>query len=117
MWVQKWTAPNCGQFNQPTNLTLLPPGASFPRQAILFQLVFAVVPTLVELAITATVLTQRCGEKYAFATLATFLAYCAYTSWVTEWRMAIRRNLVRLLILIIFVLLCIVLRRAYRDGS
>jgi ABC-type transport system involved in Fe-S cluster assembly fused permease/ATPase subunit len=66
-----------------------------PQQAILFQLVFAVVPTLVELFITATVLTQRCGEKYALATLATFVAYCAYTSWITEWRMKIRRNLVR----------------------
>lgn len=52
------------------------------------------VPTLVELLITATVLTQRCGEKYALATLATFVAYCAYTSWITEWRMKIRRNLV-----------------------
>jgi ABC-type transport system involved in Fe-S cluster assembly fused permease/ATPase subunit len=63
-------------------------------QAILFQLVFAVVPTMAELIITATVLTRRCGSKYALATLATFVTYCSYTSLITEWRMKIRRALV-----------------------
>eukprot|EP00613_Pedinella_sp_CCMP2098_P071695 CAMPEP_0171920786 /NCGR_PEP_ID=MMETSP0993-20121228/19555_1 /TAXON_ID=483369 /ORGANISM="non described non described, Strain CCMP2098" /LENGTH=736 /DNA_ID=CAMNT_0012557923 /DNA_START=9 /DNA_END=2215 /DNA_ORIENTATION=+ len=63
-------------------------------QAVLFQLVFAVVPTILELGITAAVLTRRCGPKYALATLATFVSYCAFTSGMTEWRMRIRRKLV-----------------------
>lgn len=63
-------------------------------QAVLFQLVFAVVPTALELGITAAVLARRCGPKYALATLATFVSYCTFTSWMTEWRMRIRRKLV-----------------------
>jgi ABC-type transport system involved in Fe-S cluster assembly fused permease/ATPase subunit len=58
-------------------------------QSILFQMVFAVVPTLFELIFTASILTQRCGLKYALSTIATFIIYCAYTAWITEVRMKV----------------------------
>lgn len=58
-------------------------------QSILFQLVFAVVPTLFELIFTASILTKRCGAKYAIATIVTFVVYCAYTAWITELRMKV----------------------------
>ena len=37
------------------------------------QVVFAVVPTLLELVMTATILAQKFGGKYTIATLCTFL--------------------------------------------
>lgn len=63
-------------------------------QTILFQIVFAVVPTLIELVLTANVLTKKFGPMYSLVTLATFFGFVTFTSVITDWRMSIRRKLV-----------------------
>ena len=61
---------------------------------MLFQLVFSVAPTLLELGLVSHVLYRRCGPVFAAITLATFSVYLAYTVWITQQRISIRKELV-----------------------
>ena len=63
-------------------------------QTMLFQLVFSVAPAFLELAMVAAVLYKRCGPLFAGITLGTFFMYTVFTVWITEWRVALRRELV-----------------------
>lgn len=63
-------------------------------QTMMFQLVFAVAPTLLELGLVSNILYSRCGPIFAAITLATFSFYLVFTVVVTEWRVAIRQELV-----------------------
>lgn len=65
-------------------------------QTMLFQIVFSVAPTALELAMVSKVLWQRFGPAFASLTLATFSAYLAFTIWVTRWRLHLRQDLVDL---------------------
>lgn len=63
-------------------------------QTMLFQLVFTVLPTMLELALVSHVLYKRCGSVFAGVTLATFSVYLAFTVWITQWRIDIRKEMV-----------------------
>lgn len=53
---------------------------------MLFQLVFSVAPTLLELFLVAQILYQRCGPVFAGITLTTFSVYLLFTVWITQVR-------------------------------
>jgi len=63
-------------------------------QAILFQLVFTVVPTVLEVTMVSSVLARRFGAGYLIATVVMFLSYCGFTVAITEYRVDLRRDLV-----------------------
>ena len=63
-------------------------------QTMLFQLVFSVLPTMLELALVSNILYKRCGSVFAGVTLATFSVYLLFTVWITQWRIDIRKDLV-----------------------
>ena len=63
-------------------------------QTMLFQLVFSVLPTMLELALVSNILYNRCGSVFAAVTLTTFTIYLAFTVWITQWRIDIRKELV-----------------------
>ena len=63
-------------------------------QTMLFQLVFSVLPTMLELALVSNILYKRCGSVFAGVTLATFSVYLLFTVWITQWRIDIRKELV-----------------------
>jgi uncharacterized membrane protein len=44
-------------------------------QTMLFQLVFSVLPTMLELFLVSNILYKRCGSVFAGVTVATFTAY------------------------------------------
>ena len=63
-------------------------------QTMLFQLVFSVLPTMLELALVSNILYKKCGSVFAGVTLSTFSVYLAFTVWITQWRIDIRKELV-----------------------
>ena len=63
-------------------------------QTMLFQLVFSVAPTLLELALVSQVLYRRFGPVFSWITLTTFSVYLLFTVWITQWRIGIRKELV-----------------------
>jgi ABC-type transport system involved in Fe-S cluster assembly fused permease/ATPase subunit len=63
-------------------------------QTLLFQIIFSVAPTIIELALVSNVLFTRYGPLFSAVTLVTFLSYLCYTVWITEWRVALRREMV-----------------------
>ena len=63
-------------------------------QTILFQLVFTVAPTALELYLVSSILKNRCGPVFAGITLTTFFLYTLFTVWITEWRVKLRQDLV-----------------------
>jgi len=63
-------------------------------QTMLFQIVFSVLPTMLELALVSNVLYKRCGGVFAGVTLATFSIYLIFTVWITQWRINIRKEMV-----------------------
>lgn len=63
-------------------------------QTMLFQIVFSVVPTFLELGMVSHVLFKRFGSTFSTITLATFSSYLAFTVWITQWRVAVRKELV-----------------------
>jgi len=63
-------------------------------QAILFQMVFTVFPTLLEVGMVSAIFARRCGVLYLLATLTMFVTYCWFTVAVTEHRVKLRRDLV-----------------------
>lgn len=63
-------------------------------QTMLFQIVFSVAPTLLELIMVSNVLYKRCGPIFTGVTLMTFTVYLLFTVWITQWRIDIRKELV-----------------------
>ncbi len=67
-------------------------GAAGIRFLLNFML-FNILPTLLEIGIVAVILLVKYDPWYAIITLGTLLVYIAYTLWITEWRMVLRRNM------------------------
>lgn len=63
-------------------------------QGLLFQIVFSVIPTLLELVLVARVLNKKYGSIFSLITLSTFTLYGLFTIWITQWRIKIRNELV-----------------------
>lgn len=63
-------------------------------QTMLFQLVFSVAPTILELVMVSHILMNRFGGIFAGITLTTFCAYLAFTVWITQWRIHLRQEMV-----------------------
>ena len=63
-------------------------------QTTLFQIVFSVVPTLLELLMVSHVLHKRFGSAFSTVTIVTFSTYLAFTVWITQWRVSVRKELV-----------------------
>lgn len=64
-------------------------------QALLFQFVFSVLPTLSEFTLVSLALYRRYGLTLASITMATFLLYVGFTCWITQFRINLRKKLVR----------------------
>ena len=62
---------------------------------VLTSLVFNVVPTALEIALVAGILSAQCGWAYGAVTLGTLAGYVWFTVAVTTWRTAIRRDMNR----------------------
>lgn len=54
-------------------------------------MLFNVLPTLLEIALTCGILWKLYGISYALLTLATLIAYIGWTLAITEWRLKFRR--------------------------
>jgi ATP-binding cassette subfamily B protein len=60
---------------------------------LLSFLIFNVIPTLVEIAMVAVILWTLYDWRFAAITVVTIGFYIAYTLWVTEWRIKLRRTM------------------------
>ena len=63
--------------------------------SLLRLVVFNVVPTALEIALVAGILSAQCGWAYGAVTLGTLAGYVWFTVAVTTWRTAIRRDMNR----------------------
>lgn len=63
-------------------------------QTMLFQLVFSVAPTLLELAMVLRVMQKKFDSVFALVTFCTFSLYLFFTVYVTQWRVHLRQELV-----------------------
>jgi ATP-binding cassette subfamily B protein len=62
-------------------------------QFLLFYVLFSILPTLVELLLVLGVLWVTFGWTFPAITLATVVLYVAYTFFITEWRLRLRREM------------------------
>ncbi len=62
-------------------------------ESLLSIMLFNVLPTLIEILLVVAILWGMLNFWFALVTLATVLAYIAYTLWVTEWRLKFRRQM------------------------
>jgi len=60
---------------------------------ILNQVVFQVVPTVLEIVLVTGYLTQSLGPEFGLVTAATVAVYSAWTIRVTAWRMQVRKDM------------------------
>jgi ABC transporter ATM len=60
---------------------------------VLSATVFHIVPTIFEISIVCGILTYTYGMEYAAVTVATMLAYTAYTILTTQWRLQFRKQM------------------------
>lgn len=63
--------------------------------ALLFQLVFSVAPTALELAMVSSILYRKFSPVFAGITMLTFTVYLVFTVIVTQWRVELRQQLVQ----------------------
>lgn len=63
-------------------------------QTMLFQLVFSVLPALVELLMVTNVLYRQFSTEFAVIVMTTFSLYLVYTVYLTQWKINIRKRLV-----------------------
>ena len=61
---------------------------------VLFQLVFSILPTLLEVGLSCRLLALRFGPRYVCATLAMLVGYVGFTVKVANARAAARREMV-----------------------
>lgn len=65
-------------------------------QTLLFQLLFTVLPTIVELGLSASLLASKFGATVGLATVVTFTAYAAFTAVIVDRKVRVKRRLVEL---------------------
>ena len=65
-------------------------------QTMLFQIVFSIAPTILELYLVSNILHKKCGPIFSFITLLTFTLYLSFTIWITDWRVKVRNELVEI---------------------
>ena len=65
-------------------------------RSLLFQLLFSILPTLLELGLSCTILARRFSPSLAGVTLLTFGLYAAWTAAVVEMRIRLRKRLAKL---------------------
>jgi ABC-type transport system involved in Fe-S cluster assembly fused permease/ATPase subunit len=63
-------------------------------QTMLFQLVFSVAPTFLELAMVSHVMYKKFDPIFALVTMVTFTSYLIFTVGLTQWRVHLRQELV-----------------------
>lgn len=63
-------------------------------QTMLFQLVFSVAPTFLELAMVSHIMYKKFDVVFAIVTLITFVSYLVFTVLLTQWRVHLRQELV-----------------------
>ena len=63
-------------------------------QTLLFQIIFSIAPTAIELFLVSSILFRRFGGPFAAVTIITFLSYLMFTIWITEWRVKLRQEMV-----------------------
>ena len=56
-------------------------------------MLFNILPTLLEIGLVAAILFSKYDIKFALVTFLTLLIYIAFTLFVTEWRMVVRRSM------------------------
>ncbi|MDD5300792.1 MAG: ABC transporter ATP-binding protein/permease [Gallionella sp.] len=56
-------------------------------------MLFNILPTLLEIGLVAAILFSKYNVWFAVITFATLLVYIAFTLFVTEWRMVVRRSM------------------------
>ena len=61
---------------------------------MLFQLIFSVFPTALELYMVSSCLYSKFGPIFSAVTVTTFSLYLAFTVWITQWRVGLRQELV-----------------------
>jgi len=54
---------------------------------------FNILPTLLEIGLVAIILFTKYDAKFALITFATLVLYIAFTLFITEWRMVVRRTM------------------------
>ncbi|HYL88044.1 MAG TPA: ABC transporter ATP-binding protein/permease [Burkholderiales bacterium] len=59
---------------------------------LLSYLIFSIIPVILEFALVAAVLVAKFDWRFAAVTFGAVIVYIAFTVTVTEWRMAIRRQ-------------------------
>ena len=65
-------------------------------RSLLFQLLFSILPTLLELSLSCTILAKRFSPLLAGVTLLTFTLYAGWTAAMVEFRIRLRKRLARL---------------------
>ena len=60
---------------------------------VLNAIVFHMFPTVLEVSLVCGILTMKCGPEFAAVTLATIIAYTAFTLGVTQWRTKFRKQM------------------------
>ena len=63
-------------------------------QALMFQLIFSVAPTLLELTLVAKILSSKFSPIFAMITIGTFTSYLLFTLLITQWRIKLRKEIV-----------------------
>jgi len=56
-------------------------------------MLFNILPTLLEIGLVTAILLAKYDARYALITLGALVVYVAYTLWITEWRMVLRRTM------------------------
>lgn len=56
-------------------------------------MLFNILPTIVEIALVATILLVKYDPWFCIITLITLVVYVVFTLWITEWRMVFRRTM------------------------
>ena len=65
-------------------------------RSLVFQLLFSIIPTLLELSLSCTILARRFSPRLAAVTVLTFGLYAAWTALMVEVRIRLRKRLARL---------------------
>lgn len=65
-------------------------------RSLLFQLLFSILPTALELGLSCTILARRFSPTLAAVTLLTFALYAAWTAFMVEVRIRLRKRLAKL---------------------
>lgn len=62
---------------------------------ILTSMIFNIVPTALEVALVASILSMSCGMNYAITSVGMVAAYTLFTFMCTQWRTVFRKEMIR----------------------